>query len=289
MITSSASNIQQKLCLATVSNKEYWPGTRVMIKSFLLNNNWFKGDILIITADSYIEKKLRKFPFIKTVKPSTLIQKAIENLCIELPKYSDIKDRFYLFELFQLEQYDRVLYADSDVLFTQSLDENILLSPDLGAVPDPWHFRAYAREKYTCRKIPLPLTQTMECYKLFYNSGFLSFGKKFLGQKTYAELIEKINPSFFNRIDDQLADEPILNSIFEGAFTSLDISFNCPIHLLTEGVVKINPAVLHYTGKNKPWRLVSWIRLVFRRKKYLKLLFQWLWYRLIKAPTIASL
>jgi lipopolysaccharide biosynthesis glycosyltransferase len=272
----SATNIQQKLCLATVSSKDYWPGTKVMIKSFLEYNLWFRGDIIIITRDSLVVKKASKyFRNVIEKKPSGLLQQSIESVCHSLPKYNLLRNRFHIFEVFTLEGYDRVFYADSDILFRNELNDN-LFSEKLMASYDPSFFRGFVRDRNSCKKIHTSNYDPEKCYAIFFNSGFLSIEKKHLNNTTFKGLVANINQNTFAKIKDLLADEPVLNKYFEGQISPLDASLNTSVHLITERSLTDSNQNLHYTGKYKPWKLLSWLVLPLRSPAYLRYLTQWL-------------
>lgn len=276
MTNSLSSNIQQNVCLATVSSKEYWPGTITMIKSFLRHNKWFEGDIIIISNDKYVHQKTKKNDRLKCLYPNPVLLEKTTLLASELPKYKSLRNRFYIFEIFKLLNYNYVIYADSDLLFRSSLQIDDLFNNELSAVADPWHFRNFRREKNTFDKIPQSDSPQKNCFKSFFNSGFLVVGKSKRNHEKFSELISYIRPVFMSEVKDVLADEPILNTSFENNVSILPVTYNCSIHLIMEGIVKINPYIIHFTGKHKPWKIKSWLILPYRNIYYTRYLLEWM-------------
>lgn len=269
------TNIQQKLCLATVSNKEYWPGTYVMIKSFLKHNTWFNGDIVIITNDKlFFERKIQKRK-IKAliVKPSDRLFNQIQTTHLDIEGLKT--DELFKIELFNLKGYDRIIYYDSDILHLSKIEPATIFQKELIAVIDPWFQRGYKRNRTTLKKVKV-LENMEHVYENYINSGFLVIGKAYLNQKVYLKLIDAVSPELFTPIDDILADEPVFNHVFENLFDIAPVSFNCSIHLMVQEFVSNNAVSLHFTGKNKPWKLISWINLPARNRTYFKYLLLWM-------------
>lgn len=274
---SYPANIQQKLCLATVSSKDYWPGTLVMIKSFLECNTWFEGEIIIITCDKeYIEKKIEKHRLkVRFIKPSQKLLHKIAEIKDEIKYLRNIGLRFLKLELFKLTEYDTIIYYDSDILHLQGIDSYQIINKDLFAAKDPAYYRGYKRHRNTLEKIKISET-SIDTYNNYFNSGFLVIGKKFLNIECYEKLILTIDPVLFSNINDSLADEPILNKEFDKEIEIAAIEYNCPIHLLVEAIITKPVISIHYTGQYKPWQLLSWFFLLLRSKKYFFHLFEWL-------------
>jgi lipopolysaccharide biosynthesis glycosyltransferase len=110
---------------------------------------------------------------------------------------------------------------------------------------------------------------------MFFNSGCLIIGKDYQNEHFYKALVRNITPEFFENCSDTLADEPILNTFFEYKINPLPVQLNCPVHLLAEGTVKTSVVSVHFTGKNKPWKIASWMRLLMRKGNYRHWLLQW--------------
>ena len=248
-----------------------------MINSFLQCNKWFRGEIVIITSDTeYIQKKIEKFRLkINLVKPSEELFEKIELLKDQIKNFQSIRYCLFKLELFNLSEYDIIIYYDSDMQHLQEIDSSIILKKDLLVVKDPWFYRGYKRNRRTLEKIKIT-DESKETYEIYFNSGFMAIGKKFLNQKVYQKLISVIVPGFFANIDDIPADEPVLNKILENEFDTVPVIYNCPVHLLIEGVVKQSVNTIHFTGRYKPWILTSWFILLRRSIKYLKPLYNWL-------------
>lgn len=274
-MTYSIPNIQQKICLATVSTKNYWTGTQVMIKSFLKQNKWFDGEIIIITDDLSLERKVAEIDNGILITPSVELLNKVDTLCQSLPIYSKVKSQFFFFEIFKLSQYQHVIFADSDMLFVGNMNRVDLLKDGLVAVQDPAHFRGFNRDRITFSKIPKSSSTEANCFTNFFNTGFVGVSRSYMNSETYNTLLSKIDVEFLKNNPDLLTDESIFNFVFEDSISSLELSNNCPVHLLVEGHIVENISAIHFTGKNKPWLLITWLRLPLRTLKYLKYLVFW--------------
>jgi lipopolysaccharide biosynthesis glycosyltransferase len=271
------TNIQQKLCLATVTNKEYWLGTKVMLRSFLRQNHWFDGDIIIVTLDrNFIQRKLNKTEFrARVLSPS---EKLLNQIYATKEPVKGLKvDELLKIELFSLTEYDRVIYYDSDILHIGEFNRELLLKDGLVAAIDPWFFRGFLRNRVTLKKIRIT-DNPDNAYKNYINSGFMLIGNNFLNEQVYSQLIEAIIPELYRPIEDILADEPVFNRVFENDFTLAKIEANCPVHLISEGRIKEKVFSVHFTGIYKPWRVKSWMVLTMRNPAYLKYLVKWILY-----------
>lgn len=275
-MTYSMPNIQQKICLATVSTKNYWTGTQVMINSFLKQNKWFDGDIIIITDDLRLERKVAKIDNGILINPSIELSNKVDDLCQSLPIFSKARSQFFFFEIFKLHQYQHVIFVDSDMLFVRNMSKMNLLKDGLLAVQDPAHFRGFNRDRTTFSKISKSSSTEANCFTSFFNTGFVCVSRQYMNSNTYNALLSKIDVEFLKNNPDLLTDESIFNHVFEGSISSLALSNNCPVHLLVEGHIVENVSAIHFTGKNKPWLLISWLRLPLRTPKYLKYLVFWL-------------
>lgn len=266
----------RNICLATVTSRSYWKGTRTMLASFLRYNPWFEGDIVLITDQkeeiqrSAGQEKIHAI----VIGPGKDLKRRIAQISDLDGINSSHLRRLYVFEIFRLWQYDRVIYYDSDMVHINTTDASDFFSGDFVAVRDPWYFRGFCRNRNTLEKVPI-VHNAQEVYQNFFNSGFLSVGKRFLSNDSYNELINKIEIIMYKNLSDRLLDEPILNAVFEGKVSLISVSYNCPIHLITEGIIQDQVSVLHFTGKNKPWKVSAWIKLIWKKKSYLKLLMNW--------------
>ena len=272
---SAATNIQQKLCLVTVSSKEYWAGTKVAISSFLNHNKWFVGDIKIITSDARLRHKKTSFPRTEFLWSDSKLNKKLDCLCDALPELNSYRSRLLVLNIFRLSSYTRVIYIDSDLLFLQSLEEHITQA-EFMAAPDPWLVRGFYRTRIGFEKIERNEADESKCYTSFFNSGLLSIGKSYLNDKIYSDLLNLLTPEFYREVKDDIADEPVLNFYFEKYLKMLPETFNSSVHILVEQAQQERQVGIHFTGKNKPWVFKSWLSLLKRSRLYLPYLINWI-------------
>lgn len=118
--------------LVTLADNGYTIPAYTMIKSFLKHNAWFEGDVVIIQKGEFqkeAEDNLKSlYDKIIFYRPNeTIYQKAIKRFeqCNE--KVLNLCELYWphmlKFEVFGMEQYDRVVFYDSDMLFVGDVKE----------------------------------------------------------------------------------------------------------------------------------------------------------------------
>lgn len=128
-----------KLALITICNDAFIEPCRTMIYSFVKNNLWFDGDIIIccdtneFTLNEENRAKLQmiyEHVIIREVDRSQY-QKFIDNFKKDR-KILKYLPSVYTFEVFDLDGYDKALYLDADMLIIESIQDLFNLDYSIG-------------------------------------------------------------------------------------------------------------------------------------------------------------
>ena len=254
-----------KTCICTVTSPEFVPGTLVLIQSFLNHNSWFTGDIVIISdgLEPGQDELFGVFPKVVFRKPGEDLLLRIGHLCNTLPAIIPRRKRFYSIELFNLCEYDRLFFFDSDMLVTGNISELLSFSEALLACSDqPNRHAGKVRDRNTFKRIAADLTDHHDVLRKTFNAGFMVPGKTLLNQHTYEGLKELIHISTFRNIRTHNTDQVVLNLLFDGKVRFLPFTYNTIMSKWPEfsAANNIDPAdikILHFTGSYKPWETGS--------------------------------
>ena len=116
----------EKTCVATVTTDSFIVGTLVTLDSFLKNNSWFTGEIVIICNElsaqnrEYLELVYDKIIFLKV---SGELLSRVDEITKVFPEFEAKQARYFSLETFRLRNYKRVLFLDSDLLFRGSIHD----------------------------------------------------------------------------------------------------------------------------------------------------------------------
>lgn len=118
---------QSKYALFTVVNDDYVPGVIAMLSSFLDNNSWYKGDILVGHTNkrctlSAKNQKILATKF-KNIKFHTISEQSYTQIINK--KFDSYNQRLipalFKLEAFEIKGYDRIVFIDSDILILKNL------------------------------------------------------------------------------------------------------------------------------------------------------------------------
>lgn len=188
-----------------------------------------------------IQHKIIDFEFLKTIfdKPGRLTSATLVKLTLA-----------HIFA----DQYDRILYLDSDltihadlsVLFKLALDGNAVAANRRAIIHRTEADKAAAEAHFSALGMTRPFH--------YFNSGVLLIDvDAWNGQDLTFRSLDFIAQ---NRELCQLPDEDSLNAVLNGRFTALSPVWNMPprrppfmqFHELAD------PAIIHYSGDDKPWK-----------------------------------
>lgn len=244
--------------IVTVSSSSFLQGTIILFKSILHQNNAFKGGFLVIDAGLNKEdiKSLKEeFPC-EIIEPSPPLKDKIAQLVSAFPSYSKSSKRFYSLEIFNLPQYSKILYLDSDILCTGNIEELFKIDAVISAVADPRFYRGFVRQKKTLIPVqPNKFTQSFpEAFipKLF-NTGMMLINNEKLPNGSFHELVININSNNFEKIKTGHTDTVVLNKLFLENVNWLPLKWNGYTDLDLSEVDDLK--FIHYLHKNKPWEI----------------------------------
>lgn len=237
----------ENYCMITLVNDNFLVGGEILLYSFLKHNSWFNGDIIIIHSDKlcYLSEKSKNI-FMK-IYPKIKFHKVDENdyktIDLSKAKVKRFAVSYLTLESFRFDNYDRVVFLDSDIVI-------------LGDIKKLFENDNYFGAIYDSRKYPMQEKQTSGLEKNDrFNGGVLSISKKFLGEKIFKDMIKIASLGDWN-----MADQATMNKFFEGIpiklfsnkYNALKRCFPDNINF-TEDLKKEDVRVLHYVGK-KPWQ-----------------------------------
>ncbi len=255
------------MCLATVTTADFVPGTLVMFHSFLKQNPWFQGDLVVI--HDRLEPAIQQ-DFIscfdrvhfRTIHPSLKAQLQVLLSC--RPDLTSRQARFYSLAIFQLTGYDKVLFCDSDLLFRESIQELFETEAALVCCGDAPHYRGHGRHATTFSEMTAPcrgvsISETAEVLRETFNAGFLLFDAHLLNPTHYRGLLSLLIDTTWQSIKTGHTDQVLYNQYFAGQQTLVSGKYNYMLPFRSdiyakEGVGLSAARVLHFNGSAKPWQ-----------------------------------
>jgi len=256
-------NIQPKYCLATVTSQNYFQWTMTMIFSFLKNNPWFGGDIVVICKDLPPEMigDLRLFDRLKIIEPSGDLLKKIDILVNEAPKFEKVSSRFFSLEIFSLHNYDKILFLDSDMIIVKSIEEIFSLHDSFYASAQLCYYKGKGRNGFTFHT---ELKKDDQTYFIEnpVNTGFMLIDGNILNGLHYSGLCEMLNPTLWSFISLNYTDELVINRYFRDKITLLDIRYNyraraARIFKEQENISIEDAKIIHFYSRFKPWNFAE--------------------------------
>lgn len=232
------SNLNIALC--TICNNEFIDGLMVMLSSFLRNNTWFKGKVIVYYHDQYspisITNMNRARSLCENIEFKQVDVSQYEKLISKFLKMKKAQSRLipslFTFEVFEdIKHFDKILYLDSDMLVLNDISEIFKLNHDITVTPDAGE---YIKREYSV-----------------FNGGFLLLNNSISDKEYKKKLIDHAN-SLHNMV---LADQTIMNSFFPGRLPMLGIEYNCLKRCFPDNKFNqfnSNIKIIHYVG-SKPW------------------------------------
>jgi len=248
--------------LVTVTNEEYLDGTKVLFYSFLAHNPQFEGDLIVIHHDLSAEKQqelILLFDVIFVRIGEELIH-AIEALVQEKRELINRYQRFWSLAVFKLNQYENLLFLDSDILIRGSLQHLFETSNGFSSCPDLSFYEGVSRSRVSFQKVESHLNPDENILKTF-NAGVFSVCFSKLSPTVYVELLDLVKGSVFSGVKSGHTDQYVLNIYFENKVNWLDLTNNYVLkktELIERvgGVSASEALVWHYIRHPKPWKLM---------------------------------
>lgn len=231
----------KKIVLCTICNDQFVPGAQVLIYSFLSNNKWFKGDIVIFYDDKYSSLSDSSKKDLSCLYSKIIFEKVktkdYSKLISNYKKFNPNRLRFIpsllTFEAFDLmKKYETVVYLDSDMVVLSDVSELFSLTQEIVVTPDAGEYDIY--KKFSV-----------------FNGGFLVLNTKNTSKNYKEDLI-----SFGLKIGKMdFADQTIMNGFLKNKVHYLTSRYNCLKRCFPDERFRLfdkNIKIIHYVGA-KPW------------------------------------
>jgi lipopolysaccharide biosynthesis glycosyltransferase len=234
----------KKLAIYTICNDSFTEGVQVMVHSFLRNNPWFKGEIVVLYNNKYsslLKSNMLKIEALyNNITFKHVDESGYENLINDFKKNGKnnknqlrLIPSLFTFEIFEeVKNYDTLVYLDSDMLITGDISETFNLPYEMVVTPDAGIYDISSN------------------YQTF-NGGFMV-----LNNFSYKNQYKNKLISFSRKMKNMgLADQTIMNAFFKGPLYSLDSNYNCLKRCFPDSKFHKFPntiKIIHYVGA-KPW------------------------------------
>lgn len=248
----------KNFCLYTVVNDTFIDGALVMLYSFLKNNSWFDGDIIV----GYGKEEGCQLSYENREKIANLYYK-IKFIELSFDDFYDINENLksvglggvgfqmtvYKFQAFRFNEYDRVVYFDSDMLIIDSVRELFNNNIPFGGTCDRTDFN-FGANVFKQRE------------REYINFGFFVLDKKCMGEDVIIDCDRVLK-------DGRITDDSIVKH-YKGLYVDqdlLNISFIGKNIMVLPQYYNIDRfsydekqysgcKVLHYLTFQKPWLIM---------------------------------
>lgn len=255
-----------KYCLFTICDDKYTEPCKVMLNSFLINNKWFDGDIVVLydfikeENIQYIKKLDNRIEFFRVNEDNKY---DVFFNSETLMKNKNFLRAFYKFELFSeffSEKYEYAMWLDSDIVVNGDVSDFFMNDSDF----------AWCEDRISKNGV-------------YCNSGVFRFSYESLnGERFYNLLFDFANNiKFENKLSGKGAypDQDILNELVNSFFNNVVI-FDWNIYNKTDFYnPNINGVkIIHYCGGEKPFNS--------EMKKMYFVYFVWYYYYYLTNKTV---
>lgn len=247
------------IAVATVCTDDFLPGVLVTLHSFAREHPTLNVDYIVIHDGlSELSKAVLSTTFDRLTfrSPSDELTARLDALCRVFPDLSKRRARFLSAELLQIQNYDRVLFCDGDLLFRASIadlfarDDALICAGDLG------YYRGIGRRRDTFEICDRANEDV--CIRNTFNAGLMLFQGEACTQSDYAEMLNLLTAERWQHYLTGHTDQILFNLIFEERAAIVGAEFN---YLLGHAAPLIaagqtpptNARVLHFNGPIKPW------------------------------------
>jgi lipopolysaccharide biosynthesis glycosyltransferase len=252
----------ERLALATVLSDNFLPGALTMIKSFMNENAWFEGDIIVIhdgLTDQTATALKYHWPDIILRKVGSDLAQRMAAVAAAAGWQSNKQLQFASLEIFALEGYGRVIFCDSDMLFLASIEHLLSIDAPLIACGDGANFRGNLRRMSDFAEVMPEAAQPKSKYiGDTFNTGMMIIRMDEKSREHYTQLGAMMDPQIWQNDQTGHTDQMLLNIYFAGRQTIADPSYNYLMshRVLIEkatGIEAGKARAIHFTGPAKPW------------------------------------
>ncbi|MFJ5776826.1 glycosyltransferase [Streptomyces sp. NPDC093094] len=219
---------KRKIAFASFVDENYLPGFLALLRSLALSNPGVCEDFVVLHDDLRPSSIAR----IRALHPRVDFRRVDAGHYDGYAKGDQdnylVRKAYFILDVFRIRDYDTVITLDTDMVVLGSLAELLSLREGLAAVPQFF----YGQHKL--------------------NSGLLVIQKEFLSDAFRAK-IDKVGREGSYELDKH--DQGILNAVLDGDFVRLDPKYNFVKRRLSGDLaVPEDTAILHFTGRHKPWQ-----------------------------------
>lgn len=227
-LSANALTGKRRLAFASFVDENYLPGFLALLRSLALSNPGVCEDFVVLHDDL----RPQSVASIRALHPRVRFHR------VDAARYDSyekgdqdnylVRKAYFILDVFRLREYDTIITLDTDMVVLGDLTELLQLREGLAAVPQFF----YGQHKL--------------------NSGLLVIQREYLSDEFCAR-IDATGRSGDYELDKH--DQGILNSVLDGDFVQLDSRYNFVKRRLSgDKPVPDDTAILHFTGRHKPWQ-----------------------------------
>ncbi|MFZ4274826.1 glycosyltransferase [Streptomyces arboris] len=219
---------KRRIAFASFVDENYLPGFLTLLRSLALSNPNVCEDFLVLHDGLRPDSVAR----IRALHPRVDFRQVDAGHYDTYAKGDQdnylVRKAYFILDVFRVRDYDTVITLDTDMVVLDDLGELLRLRDGLAAVPQFF----YGQHKL--------------------NSGLLVIQREYLTDAFCAEL-DRVGRAGSYELDKH--DQGILNAVLDGDFVQLDARFNFVKRRLSGDLpVPDGTAILHFTGRHKPWQ-----------------------------------
>ncbi|MEU0833692.1 glycosyltransferase [Streptomyces sp. NPDC005969] len=219
---------KRRVAFASFVDENYLPGFLALLRSLALSNPGVCEDFLVL-HDGLRPASVAR---IRALHPRVDFRRVDAEHYDSYAKGDQdnylVRKAYFILDVFRVRDYDTVITLDTDMVVLGDLGELLKLRDGLAAVPQFFFGQ----------------------HKL--NSGLLVIQREYLSDAFCAK-IDEVGRAGTYELDKH--DQGILNAVLDGDFVQLDARYNFVKRRLSGDLpVPDTTAILHFTGRHKPWQ-----------------------------------
>ncbi|WP_432058722.1 glycosyltransferase [Streptomyces sp. bgisy022] len=227
-LTDSRLTGRRRIAFAAYVDENYLPGFLTLLRSLALSNPEVCEDFVVL-HDGLRPGSVAR---IRALHPRIVLRR-VDAARYDTYRKGDqdnylVRKAYFILDVFRIRDYDTIVTLDTDMVVLGDLGELLRLREGLAAVPQFFHGR----------------------HKL--NSGLLVIQREYLTD-AFCDRLDATGRGGDYELDKH--DQGILNAVLDGDFVRLDARYNFVKRRLSGDLpVPEDTAVLHFTGRHKPWQ-----------------------------------
>lgn len=219
---------KRRVAFASFVDENYLPGFLTLLRSLALSNPGVCEDFIVL-HDGLRPASVER---IRALHPRVDFRRVDAGHYDTYAKGDQdnylVRKAYFILDVFRVRDYDTVITLDTDMVVLGDLGELLKLRDGLAAVPQFF----YGQHKL--------------------NSGLLVIQHEYLSD-AFCARIDETGRSGAYELDKH--DQGILNAVLDGDFAQLDARYNYVKRRLSGDLaVPDTTAILHFTGRHKPWQ-----------------------------------